>query len=584
MSVQSRITARGAEAESLTAPLSSAIQTVGQVHSNLKTNKDRCDKVKLQPKTQTVVTGGMDWLEFYVFCVSIMGYIDMRPQPHDELLSFVADLFPDLSFQGQKQNFGLIMVPRNCFKTVIFSVALPLFLLWKNPNSRGMLSAHRHDASKQYLRAVKWHIENNQKYIDLCGKMKPKFKETKWAEDAIIVLTREVGQVDPSVDTCGVDRSKVGAHPDWIICDDLHSEKNVGSANMRQKVYDHIVDFYPMLQLGGTMLIVGTRWHNADAYGRLIHEDQESVKHGLPPIYNTLIRAAYDVKEGKKVLYFPDRLTEEFLEKAKRRYKLKFSLWFMNQPVADTDKLFPKDHLACPRLDYFFDEDSGLPTIRRRDTAEEIVVSTTMAWDPAGIHPSDSSDYHGFSIVCCDINSRWYIPKAEPFKGKPQAVIARAIQYLQLFQPDVLIIEDVGQSGIWGYMLRQECERQGVHCPGLIFYKPPSLAVKYDRISAALEPKWASFDIVIDPTNRELIDQFDLFPQLDFDDVLDSVHMHIDYAQPPNTQAYLAGGDNIILPNQKRLTPDPREKMGSFAGLASTQWGSDPLDRYDIMK
>jgi hypothetical protein len=34
-----------------------------------------------------------------------------------------------------------------------------------------------------------------------------------------------------------------------------------------------------------------------------------------------------------------------------------------------------------------------------------------------------------------------------------------------------------------------------------------------------------------------LIDQFDNFPQLDFDDLLDSVHMHTDYAKPADPQS-----------------------------------------------
>jgi phage terminase large subunit-like protein len=580
-----KVDERGAEAEMLLAPLSSTLRNIELAKASIATNADRLKNVKLEPKLTNVVEGQFDWLEFYVFLVKILGYEDMRPQPHDEICQFIASLFPDLSFKTKGQHFGQIMVPRNCFKTVIFSVGLPLYLLWKNPNGRGVLSAHRHDAAKKYLTTIKWHIENNQDFIALCGNWRPKGKEIKWAEDAIILLTREKAYVDPSIDTAGVDRSKVGAHPDWVICDDLHSEKNIESALMRNKVYDHIVTFYPMLQPGGTMIVVGTRWHMQDAYGKLLFEDAEAVANGHEPQFNHLIRSAYidGAAPGQpKKLYFPERLTESFLDKARRLYKAKFSLWFLNQAIADSDKLFPKEELDPCTMDFLFDDGMGLPTITLSGQLEPIPVSTTLAWDPAGVNPTDKSDFHGISIVCCDPLERLLIPKAEAIKARPDEVLKRVTGYIIMYEPEAVIIEDNGQSGVWGYMLRQHLEQQGLHCPPITFFKPPTRSDKHTRISSRLQPKWANKQILIDRRNRELIDQFDNFPQLDYDDLIDSVQMHLDYIHSPITQEQYLLDAAWIITAPKPVNKDIRVKAGAFAGAFSSKWGNKVAKDHDL--
>ena len=515
--------------------------------------------------------GAMDWKEFYAFCYDTLGYTDMMPQPHDEICQFIAKLFPDLTFKGTEQKFGFIMVPRNCFKSVIFSVALPLFLLWKNKNARILLSGHRHDASKEQLRTIKWNIENNEKFKKLCGEWKPKFKEQKYAEDSIIILGRTMALRDPSIDTCGVDRSKVGAHPDVIICDDLHSEKNVMTGVMRNKVFDHIIAMYPMLQPGGTMVVVGTRWHHSDAYGKVLSLDDKAIIDGQEPTYETLIRSCYiQNPDGSQGLYFPTRLSKANLDKLLYKVgKTKFSLWYLNKPIDDDDRLFPRAKLKDAILDLFIDSDSGYTNVHYEQ--DYLPLSITMAWDPAGISASDKSDFHGVTIVGCDPDERWFVPCAEAIKAKPDAVLARIANIILRYQPETLILEDVGQSGTWGYLLRNYCQANGIHCPPIALYKTQNKGTKSDRIQS-LQPRWEAGTVIIDRRCRELIDQFDNFPQLDYDDLLDSLQMHLDYAQPPyhNDQALLWDQDDIEI--------EPRVVVRSpgqpYAGEGSSNWGS----------
>lgn len=518
----------------------------------------------------------MDWQEFYLFCHDTLGYGDMMPQPHDEMCQFIASLFPDMTFpQSRPQQFGLFMVPRNCFKTWIAAIALPLFLLWKNPNLSILISAFRHDFSKESLATIKWHIERNEKFIDLCGDWKPKFKEAKWSEDSIVTITRTEVARDASIDTCGVDRSKVGAHPHVIICDDLHSEVNVKSALMRAKVLDHVINMYPMLQPGGTMLVIGTRWHTLDAYGKLLALDAKAVDEGQPPQYKTLIRSCYyDDEEGVKQLYFPTRLHQGFLDSV--RYRVgdkKFALWYLNQPMDDSERIFDVSTIRRTSFNYFPDHpENGCPYLVF--DGESVPVNLTMAWDPAGINPKDTSDFHGVTVVGCDENSRWLIPYAKPIKERPDKVLEELAAVILYFRHlDALIVESVGQSGTWAYLLQNYLQQKGIHCPPIVFYKPPPFTDKNARIQT-LQPLFKDHQIVVSRQSRELIDQLDNFPQLDYDDLLDSLQMHRDYIVPFtwNPADVLFDPDDIL-----ELPPgvtDERKSRGAYAGAAATMWAS----------
>lgn len=573
----------------MSAPVVRALASVTTAHEAKQSNKEASlglHIAKVRPGLPGNVFGPLKRDEFYEFCFVVMKYTDMRPQPHNEFTQFAQDCFPDLSFKGDEQHFGMILVPRDTFKSVIYSVALPLFLIWKNRDIRILLSAHRHDAAKKRLATIKWNIEFNKEYIALVGYLKPMFKDLKWAEDAIIVKGRSQAFSDATIDTCGVDRSVVGSHPDVIIADDVHSEQNIQSALMRDKVLQHLINFYPMLQPGGTMIIPATRWHVQDAYGKLLSNDDEREQKGLKRKYKTLIRSCYLYDEaGKpKGLFFPERLHEEFLADALVDCKpAKFALWYLNKPIADEDKYFDKKDLASVIIKYYYDDNMGLPTMVISGESDvhvlqAIPVRVTMSWDPAGINPNDQSDFHGLCVVGCDPDNRWLIPHAEALKAKPDAVLRRVAAIIMQYEPEVLILESVGQSGTWAYLLRAYMEKEGLHCPPIMLHTPSNKVSKNERIKS-LQPKWASNEIIIDRRCRVLIEQLDSFPQLDYDDVLDSLQMHMEYTIPANPESLDLLVDYEALRFQsehpKNVTPeDPRRKLGAFAGVSSSKWAS----------
>jgi hypothetical protein len=327
--------------------------------------------------------------EFFDFCNDDLG-MTLEEVPHMEICDELAKAFPDLRFPvDQAKKFVLMLLPRTTYKTTICGIALPLFILSKNPNARILISAHRHDVAKERLKSIKRYLERDAIFREKYGVWVPEFREEKWSEDSIVITARTQNLNDPTVDTCAVDRNKDGSHPDVVIGDDIQSVVNAATPGMRIKVWEHIRSMSPMLQPGGTMLLIGTRKHNQDVYGKIQKINDELIASRKPPMFSILKHGAYN-DDGS--LYFPGRLTHEYLASEKLLMGPRmFANEYLNEPIEEGAKMFTKDKFADMQpLDYFIDPLCGTGIIQLRD-GSQIPVFTTMVWDPAGHRPSDKT-------------------------------------------------------------------------------------------------------------------------------------------------------------------------------------------------
>ena len=234
----------------------------------------------------------------------------------------------------------------------------------------------------------------------MCGDdWKPEFREDIWNDDSIVISRRNKPLKEPSITCAGVGRSMTGAHYDFIIADDLVTDTNVTTQEQRDKVYSYITDLLPILEPGGTLVLVFTRWHPDDAYGRLIRLDEERERQGKPARWKKLIRGAYN-DDGS--LYFPTKLTEEFLAEQKENLgSRKFAAQYLNQPVSEEDKTFNMSLAQLEDFTYFTDSFTGGGIVTTRDGGQ-FPVDVSMAWDPAGRKYNRHSDFHGLTLVGCD--------------------------------------------------------------------------------------------------------------------------------------------------------------------------------------
>jgi hypothetical protein len=480
-----------------------------------------------------------EWL--FDLCHDVLGMKDMAPQPHYDMCNIFEDAVGDCQFNGDKQRLIMVGVPRGTFKTSIATEGLPLGVLVRNPNARVLLDSFRHDVAKERLGATAAHITSNLAFHRLYGDdWKPAFREAPWSENRIVISKRTKILKEASIDTSGVDRSKTGSHFDLIIADDLVTDTNINTVKSRQKVYDHIMDLLPILEPGGTLIVIFTRWHTDDAYGKIIRIDEDRVRNGREPFFEKLVRSCYDGPQG---LYFPTRHTFEWLNNKREQLKeRKFSCQYLNNPISNSDRTFKMEHLQ--ERDFQFLLADGQGVVRTNDG--QYPVYTTMAWDTAGSKATARSDYHGLTIVGTDLFERWWIPVAEGVKGTPTEVVNRVVAHVLTYRPQILLIEAVGTFEHWSNHIQSRLEPIGI---SLAIEEVGTKGLAKEARIEQLEPLWTARRIFLQRGLHELITQLDSFTPTslpDHDDVIDSLAMHLGFTQPGDENVRYTGQTNPV--------------------------------------
>lgn len=158
------------------------------------------------------------------------------------------------------------ILPPEFAKTTFISQALPVWLtlcaVAEGRLFRGMLLSEEEAMAKNNLRAVAWHLTENERIaadFSIDGKpiVRPSAAEDVWRDDAIIV-DRPFVSKDPTWKAKGISSKGIrGSRLDWVIADDLITATGDSPANRRaaQIVWDNDVE--TRLVEGGHAALVG---------------------------------------------------------------------------------------------------------------------------------------------------------------------------------------------------------------------------------------------------------------------------------------------------------------------------------------
>lgn len=185
----------------------------------------------------------------YLTAKCLLGYKDLTWATHGPVCRI-------LEAQTKRK---LIVMPRGSFKSSLCSVAYPIWRLLNNPNKRILLDSELYTNSKNFLREIKDHLES-QRITRLFGQ----FKCSTWNEGEIIISQRTVVKKEASITCTGIGAEKTGQHYDEIIMDDMNSPSNSNTPEGCAKVVQHYRYMQAILDPGGTLILVGTRYSAAD--------------------------------------------------------------------------------------------------------------------------------------------------------------------------------------------------------------------------------------------------------------------------------------------------------------------------------
>ena len=330
-----------------------------------------------------VITKAME--SYHYFCEVVLGYHDMNEE-HEALCNFL---------QHNRRKFKLGMMPRNTFKSCVVTEGFTLWSLINDSDLRILIYSDCSGKAQGFLLGVKNHIEGKtgrSRFREFFPNWEVNPYKDKWNESQIIVSSRKNARKEPSIDTGGIETSKVGMHYDLIIFDDIVSDINVTSKAQMDKVHDCYKKSLSLLKPGGDVVMMGTRWHFNDAYGRIIKENEET------ELFGVFIRQAI---VSNKYLFDncgPESLTKDFLDiRKKEQGSYIFSCLYQNTPVSADQAMYKYEDFG------FYGELAKSQEPRVTGLYENLFITGTL--DPAG----EGEDYTGGTVCGTDHAKRMHI-------------------------------------------------------------------------------------------------------------------------------------------------------------------------------
>lgn len=200
-------------------------------------------------------------------------------------------------------------------------------------------------------------------------------------------------------------------------------------------------------------------------------------------------------------LFFPERLTQEFLDNARRSMgSFIFANQYKNEIIPDEEKKFRREWLRYYKL---------LPEI-----------SYQFAFIDPAFAQHRHSDYTGVAVVYVDPDGIWYLRLAQHYKLTPTEIVNKTFELCEQFQLDCIGVEGVAYQEALIYLIAEEMNKRKKPIPlkGIMKLKHSKEA----RI-LGLVPRFEWGRILLAPGMTDFEDELDSFPRGTHDDILDAL-------------------------------------------------------------
>lgn len=457
-------------------------------------------------------------------CTQMLKYKDWD-KIHDELEVFLA----------KPASKKALLLPRGHLKSSIVTIGKTVQFILNNPNTRILIANQVWDMARKFLQEIKGHLELSS-LPDIFGE----FRSEYWNQDAMTIRQRTKSFKEPTILTTGIEAETTGGHFDIIFLDDLMGHQNCQTPEQREKAKRFRRSMINLLEPGGTLIEIGTRWHLDDPFSEIFEKERE--------YYDIMIR---EVVENGKII-FPSKFNQKFdrvkkiwtpvkehcldyIEHLKKSMTpAEFSAQYRNQPVDEENQLF--------KPGYFKNYD-------RRP--ERLFVSMTI--DPA-ISEKQAADFFAINVSGMDENYNIYILDSVKGHWKVSEQVDNIFTTYEKWHPSVVGLEVVAyQKALKGW-LEEKMRERGVYFP-ITELKRNTNESKEFRIKA-LEPFYREGKIFHAPWMKTLEEELLTFPKGKRDDEIDAFASQLDLLVPGDSvmeQGVPEGSWQAALDEAKRV-------------------------------
>lgn len=418
----------------------------------------------------------------------------------------------------------LLLIPRGHLKSTLITIGYATQQIVKNPNIRILILNAVWQLAVDFLTEIKRNLTSAPELVRLYGSLADQPEE--WAADRILIRRPGIGIKGPTVWAAGVDSNLTGSHPDLILMDDVVSRDNTQTIDQIEKVKLRYKDALDLLEPGGQLIVIGTRWTYNDFYSWILDKDNPVNQN-----YQTMLKRAYigdlDSGLGFQALW-PEKFTrEELLARKNEKGWYEFSAQYMNDPVAQGDADFSRENFQYYDLEEY----------------RSAKMNTVMAIDPA-IGEKKRNDYTAIGVFAADQFSNFFVKDLERGHWKVGQIVDAIFIMAEMWHPSAIILETVAYQKALAYVLQLEMQKRGRFLP--IIEKQYHDKTKEERIKQ-LQPLYANKKVFHRPAkNVKLMPYFEeellQFPRGAHDDMIDTFAMALDILVPPkqnsNRQRY----------------------------------------------
>ena len=214
------------------------------------------------------------------------------------------------------------LVPRDHYKTSIWTISYAAWRALHNPNETGLIVMNTAKNAERIVGRLRTAFESAPFLRQLYPELQPE-KSKRWNKEEAC-LPREVDWPEPTWSAAGWDTKVTSGHYDYIIFDDLVDEETYESAELMNKLTNR----FEQRQSGllkppieeKDIVVVGNHWSNIDLASHVIK------KH---PEYRVYYRQA--IEGGQPI--FPEAYTLEGLHRLQEADPYTFATQYMNNPI-----------------------------------------------------------------------------------------------------------------------------------------------------------------------------------------------------------------------------------------------------------
>lgn len=325
----------------------------------------------------------------------------------------------------------------------------------------------------------------------------------------------------------GIDSGRtMGSGANLIIIDDYF--RNVADALSESKREKHRAWFLSCMETrlapGGSIIIMGTRWHIED----LIGDAKKSAKQtgeewdivSLPAL------AEHNDQLGRKPgeALWPEQFDEKHFERVRRNFEVRGYLWMFNalyqqHPPTSLDSEFPQE--------YFSDH------IWVDKIPSDCILKITSLDPSKG--KTDKADYSAWVNIGVSQDGTVYVESVLE-RADVATLAKKSAQILKAFNPDYFVCEINQFQELLQIDIVRECEKLDVDVKVLGIDNTLNKLVRIRRLSPMLASGKIKFVRDV-PGNNLIVEQLGQFPGGTHDDGPDSLDMGISVADSMVTLA-----------------------------------------------